>query len=254
MYTPLVALTYDVHELDAYPLWPDQFRGLTAAGMAALAVQTTLPTLPAELVIDAVDGLIIGGGADLDPARYGGDVDDPLVQHTNPVRDEHELELLRLARLAGKPVLAICRGIQLVNVACGGTVVADIKRDWPDAVEHYGTDEGLARPLHPATVEPGTRLSRWMGTAGPVDVNSQHHQAVGRVGDGVLVSARSDDGLVEGIELAGEPVVGVQWHPEVLWREADHAMNLLRAFTAECRYRAVPSEATPTPVRHYADG
>jgi putative glutamine amidotransferase len=131
--------------------------------------------------------------------------DEPLDE-----RDELELGLLREALKRDLPVLAICRGMQLFNVAMGGSLEQHIGAC--DVHQRYDLEKRL--PVHAVTVEPGTRLAEIVGE-GKVAVNSRHHQAVARVGEGLRVSARAEDGLVEGIELPGKRfAVGVQWHPE----------------------------------------
>lgn len=241
--TPLIALTFDADELDKYVLWPYAFQGITAAGATPIAVQTNRLHPRLTSIIDWVDGLVIGGGVDVSPARYGGDTSDPLIGAPNPQRDDLEIQLISAAQKASKPVLAICRGAQLLNVAHGGTLIGDLRRDRPTGVVHRHTEEGLARPLHTVSVDDNSLLSTWIGSAGDIAVNSQHHQGIDRVGDGLRVTAQADDGLVEGIEVPGEVVVGVQWHPELLWRTDDHSMSLLRGFVDECRVRATTLSA-----------
>ena len=245
---PLVAVTFDVSELDEFVLWREMFRGLGAAGIVPLVVHTDADGVPTDALMSRVDGLIISGGSDVDPALYGGEPADPLIDRAKPARDRNELRMLGAARALGKPVLAICRGVQLLNVACGGTLIADIRRDVADAVDHRRDEEDLIAPLHTATVSPGSRLSAWLGQSGVIDVNSQHHQGIGVPGRRLRVVARAEDGLVEGIELPGEPVVGVQWHPEVLWHSCTHALALMRGFAAECSARAESVARGVTPL------
>jgi putative glutamine amidotransferase len=156
---PVVAVTFDVNELEEFVLWREMFRGFVAVGIAP--IHTDAEGVPAEALMQRVEGLIISGGSDVDPARYGGDVDDPLIDASKPARDHNELRMLAAAREHGKPVLAICRGVQLLNVACGGSLIADVARDVPDAVAHRRAEEDLIRPLHAVTVEAGSRLAQW---------------------------------------------------------------------------------------------
>lgn len=236
---PLVAVTFDVNELDEFVLWREMFRGLSVAGIAPLTVHTDARGVPVEAVMRRVDGLIISGGSDVDPLLYGGDPEDQMIDAPKPVRDRNELRMLAIARELGKPVLAICRGAQLLNVAFGGTLIADIRRDSVGAVHHRRKEEDLLKPLHTATVAPYSRLGNWLGVTGVIEVNSQHHQGIAAPGAGLRVVARAEDGLIEGIELPEEPVVGVQWHPEVYWQDCAHALALMRGFSAECTARAV---------------
>ncbi|MHB1929890.1 MAG: gamma-glutamyl-gamma-aminobutyrate hydrolase family protein [Acidimicrobiales bacterium] len=138
---------------------------------------------------------------------------------TEPERDAWELELLRAALDADLPVLAICRGLQLLNVACGGTIVADIPAGAGDNHPRFGSDRhDLA---HEVRFEPGSLAARVYGPAALV--NSLHHQAVDRLGDGLVITGRSPDGTIEALELPGRPVLAVQWHPEAVAGDAGPA-------------------------------
>ncbi len=162
----------------------------------------------ADDVVAALDALVLIGGPDLDPASYGHEVH-PATAETDPLRDTWERDLLRAALATDLPVLAICRGLQLLNVHQGGT----LHQHLPDRLGHAGHQPA---PGHFADVEvrtvPGTQLAAVLGDHALVQCS--HHQVIDRVGEGLLVSARSE-GEVEGAELPGHRfVVGVQWHPE----------------------------------------
>ncbi len=162
-----------------------------------------------------LDGLIITGGNDVDPARYGAT---PIERSTGgdyaPDRDRFEIALARHAIASGLPTLAICRGLQVVNVACGGTLIQHLD-DHPDTVEQQ---EAVS---HPLVVQEGSRLSARHPDLSRV--NSYHHQAVDRPGDGVHIVAHSPDGVVEAIEVDGaDQLVAVQWHPELLATYPEH--------------------------------
>lgn len=153
---------------------------------------------PVEPGTDAWDGVLLCGGSDIDPAHYGEDPAPELGQ-TDPPRDVYELDIVWSALQRDVPVLAICRGMQLLNVACGGTLQQHI--------------EGHRNVTHTVAVEAGSRLAAITGES-RFPVNSRHHQAVGEVGDGLQVTARAE-GIVEALEMPGKRfVVGVQWHPE----------------------------------------
>ncbi|MGY4102780.1 gamma-glutamyl-gamma-aminobutyrate hydrolase family protein [Nocardia sp. R16R-3T] len=162
----------------------------------------------AELV-DRLDGLVLTGGADVDPARYGAPPDVALGPLRTD-RDNSEFELLALARTAGMPILAICRGLQLVNVACGGTLIQHL----PDLLGHDG-HSGTPGGFHPnrVTTVPESLVAT---IAGPeVEVNCHHHQAVATVAEGLIATAHAADGTIEAAEATDGPfLVGVQWHPE----------------------------------------
>jgi putative glutamine amidotransferase len=194
-----VGLTYsDEERLAAYT------GALEAAG---LEVRPIAPG--SDVTLDELDGLVLSGGVDLNPRLYG-EQRHPEAEDPIDARDETELRLLRGALDRDMPVLAICRGMQLMNVGLGGSLDQHI--GGCDVHRRYDLDKKI--PVHSVDVEPGTRLAEIVG-ASKVQVNSRHHQAVARVGDGLVVSARAEDGLVEGMELPGRRfAVGVQWHPE----------------------------------------
>ncbi len=175
--------------------------------------------LPVELARDAdvdelverLDGLVMSGGADVDPALYGAEPDVNLGALERE-RDEWELRLLETARRRGLPVLAICRGFQLLNVALGGTLNQHVELS--DGAGHPQWDVDGRQPTHQVSVLPGTRTA---GLLAPLlAVNSLHHQTVSTVGEGLIVSAVATDGVVEGVESPDGLILGVQWHPEML--------------------------------------
>ena len=196
----------------------------TAALLQAGVIPLVVPPLDddrAAAVLDAVDGLLVTGGEDVDPARYGAPPH-PTVQDVHAARDRSEIALVNEARRRRIPTLAICRGIQVTNVALGGTLIRDIPSERSAAGRHEAGDEGRAARVHRVTVTPGSRLATALGTTALV-TNSIHHQAVDRVADGLRVTARADDGIVEGAEWAGDDwwMIGVQWHPEELTDDAE---------------------------------
>jgi gamma-glutamyl-gamma-aminobutyrate hydrolase PuuD len=179
-----------------------------------------------ELILDGLDALVLPGGSDVEPSRYGAQ---PLAgtQPPDRLRDEVESGLLAAAVGRGVPVLGICRGAQLLNVVRGGT----LHQHLPDVVGHGNhmrrphTMEGCT---HEVVIDPGSRLAALVG-AGARTVTSHHHQGIDRLGEGLAVTARAPDGVAEAIELDGPGLcVGVQWHPE---RDAA-AGSVLTAFVA----------------------
>ena len=175
-----------------------------------------LPTLEpsdATEVLASLDGLILAGGGDVDPALYGA-TPHAEVGGVDARRDRYEIALVREAARLGIPVLGICRGLQVINVARGGTLVQHI----PDVTgENHRITEQAKEPVHSVSVVEGTLLEQILATAS-VEVNSLHHQAVDVLGTGLVVAARAHDDMVEGITTTSpdERVVGVQWHPELL--------------------------------------
>ncbi len=173
-----------------------------------------------EDTAERIDALVITGGQDVHPAMWGGSVEAASVpagsprssgSALDPDRDLYESVLLSAAIERSIPVLGICRGHQLLNAARGGTLVPDLP---PTAVEHYPSDSAPTdgRPGHTVTFAPGSLAHSLYGPTRRV--NSWHHQAVDRCGDGLVVTGSAPDGVVEAIEIPGQPVLGVQWHPE----------------------------------------
>ena len=179
---------------------------------AAGGIPVLLPPMPGIAgAVDRIDGLLLTGGGDIDPAQYGARPH-PATGRVSGPRDAAELELLAAAEAAGTPVLGVCRGMQLVNVARGGTLT-----------QHLASDAGHAPApgtfgAHPVRVAAGTRLAGILGADGAAaGVPTAHHQAVDRLGDGLVATAWAQDGVIEAVESssAGDPfLLAVQWHPE----------------------------------------
>lgn len=186
-------------------------------------VPVVLPPLDpsrAAAVLSRLDGLVLTGGEDVDPRRFG-EAAHPRLGEVVEVRDAWELALASGARARRIPVLAICRGIQLLAVAAGGTLIQDIPAQLPSDIAH---DPGLGRDArtHAVRVEPGSRLAGILGET-QLRVNSFHHQAVRDVGAGFRATAWAPDGIIEGMESTDPAwwAVGVQWHPEELVRTSE---------------------------------
>jgi putative glutamine amidotransferase len=174
-----------------------------------------LQATDADAMLDGMDGLLLTGGEDVAPARYG-EQPHPALGDVHAVRDEFELALVRAARARGLPTFAICRGVQIANVALGGALVQDLRSEWPGALAHEsGRDRGDR--THGVTLDAGSRLARACGATG-ISVNSMHHQAIARTASGLAATAHAADGVIEGVEWTGDDwwMLGVQWHPEEL--------------------------------------
>jgi len=215
-----------------------------AAGLVPVIVPPLGQLDGIHRILDSVDGVILSGGEDVDPARYGARRHVASHEPHGP-RDACELELARQAHERRLPLLAICRGIQLLNVALGGTLIQDITSEVPGALAHNVSDRRDER-VHEISLTPGSRLAESLGT-GEARVNSIHHQALDRIGAGLNVSARATDGIVEGVEWHDENwwAVGVQWHPEELTGTPEPwDRRLFATFADQCaQYRPSASAA-----------
>jgi putative glutamine amidotransferase len=165
--------------------------------------------------LDRIDGLLLTGGGDIDPTLYG-QQDSGKCELVKRTRDDLELGALRLCRERGLPVLGICRGFQLINVALGGSLMQDLATNCPGALAHRSDEQARSR-YHSIRVLPDTALAAILGHNGEMQVNSRHHQGLteGGIAPGLRVSAVAPDGIIEGIELDGDAfLVAVQCHPE----------------------------------------
>ena len=206
-----IALTLDHDE--APDEASDYVRALLAAGFAREEIVVLPPGSP---VGADFDGIVLGGGVDVDPARYGQTLRPGASVEVNAERDRTDLEVFGRAWQEEAPILGICRGLQVVNVALGGTLVQDLPSQKPEALDHQRRPKDRTRRDHTVRVEPSTRLSALIGAA-DVPVNSRHHQAVDRLAPGLVASARAPDGTIEAAEAPGSRwCVAVQWHPENL--------------------------------------
>lgn len=175
----------------------------------------------ARALFERLDGVLFSGGGDIDPQVYGAETT-PLVGGVDAERDRSELRLARWVAAAHRPCLCICRGVQLLNVAMGGTLYRDVLTEHPGAERHawYPDHPYDLRP-HPISIAPDSQLARIVGGT-QIEVNSLHHQAVQQVAPGLRVVAHAPDGVIEALEIPDHPfAVAVQWHPEVLgaWGE-----------------------------------
>jgi putative glutamine amidotransferase len=200
------------------------------------AIPWLIPLLPDDLetlkeIYDRLDGMFFTGGVDVDPSRYG-EAKLPHCGRTDLPRDDVETQLIRWSLADRKPVLAVCRGIQILNVAMGGSLFQDIAAQAPTAMKHdyFPTEDNTARDFlaHAIEIAPDSRLRGFLGSTS-VRVNSMHHQAIKRLAPGLRQTAVAPDGIIEGVEGAnGQYLIGVQWHPEEL-SEHDPAMRRLFA-------------------------
>lgn len=246
--TPLIGITAYPRVVEIVPeptLLHTASRFYVDAVVRAGGCPVVLPAVDphlAPIALARLDGLLLPGGTDVGPAAYGEEAR-PETGTPDEVRDGWELACAKAALEARLPLLAICRGSQLLNVALGGSLVQDI----PAATgARHGYTSRFAELVHPVRLRPGCRLAQLVGTE-EIGVNSLHHQAVGRFGDGVEAVGWAPDGTVEAIEVSGRPeVLAVQWHPELLVDEPLH-QRLFAELVRLASARSASTGAPPSP-------
>ena len=216
-------------------------RSVLNAGGVPLILSPVLEPANAEAALEGCAGLVLTGGEDLDPSWYG-EAPHPALGDVSAERDRFELALFAAARARELPVLGVCRGLQLINVALGGSLWQDLPSERPADVEH---DPHSARHerTHEVRVSRGSRLAAALGVESLL-TNSFHHQAIKRLAAGLHASAHAPDGAIEGVESAeNEPwLVAVQWHPEEFWRELESPdQHLFRALIGAAISSAIPA-------------
>jgi putative glutamine amidotransferase len=217
---------------------PDYEESIRRAGAEPWVVESGID-LPAD-VISRADGILLAGGGDVNPALFG-EAPHPTFDAAESGRDDYEIELIRRASERDLPLMAICRGIQVLNVARGGTLVQDIPSELTGTLEHK-----LAVPPHAAVdlahevwIEKDSLLSRIVGDSlksdDTCDVNSRHHQSVKALGEGLVTTATAPDGVIEAIEDPSRRfLLGVQWHPENFYRTGEFR-SLFEGFVEACK-------------------
>jgi putative glutamine amidotransferase len=231
---PLVGITIGYSkEPEFFTLRDDYVRAVEKAGGLPVVLAPGRPDDAADL-LSRLDGLLLTGGADVDPVLYGEEAHE-TVTRVIPERDAFEIGLCREALRKDRPLLAICRGHQVLNVATGGTLIQDIPSQVSGAFDH-DPDRERWETAHEVRILPRTRLREILG-AETIAVNSFHHQAVRDLGQGLVVSAASIvDGVIEGIEAPGRRLaVGVQWHPEAFWDRPRDFQPLFEALVKASR-------------------
>ncbi len=218
----------------------DTYTGAVRAGGGLPVVLPIADDDPETLdgYLGAVDGLLFSGGEDIAPAYYGEALDE-RCQEPDPERDLFEIQLARLAMERRVPILGICRGLQVVNVAAGGTLYQDIACRPGTRAYHAASMANRGHLIHPVRLAPGSHLFGIMGVT-ESEVTSTHHQFVKDLAPGFRIAAESvDDGIVEGIEHPGQPfLVAVQWHPERIYKQRAEHLALFRALvTASAKAR-----------------
>ena len=211
----------------------DYIQSVLRAGAAPAVLPLTEDEHVQIALLTRLDGLLLSGGPDIDPVLYG-EEKLPCCGEILSVRDAMELSLFRKALMAGLPVLGICRGLQVMNVALGGTLYQDIATQLPGAIKHPRHDTPRDK-VHEVTVTEHSGLHRITGLT-QFGVNSRHHQGVKRLANGLAATAYSEDGLIEAFEYPAEKfVMAVQWHPESLSDRYPEAQAIFNAFAEACK-------------------
>lgn len=202
------------------------------AGGIPLMIPSRVGLEDCQQIIKQIDGLLIPGGGDIIPDLYGEETH-PKVVYARRSNDLFEIELAKLAREHGKPLLGICRGHQVINVAFGGTLYQDIVSQFKDEICHRQSPNNPDEAMHKVYLTEDSNLAKILGKE-TIGVNTYHHQAVKDVAQGFVVSAKSSDGLIEAIETEDGMVIGVQWHPEILAPRFEEFNNLFVDFVRKC--------------------
>lgn len=224
--TPLIGITCSRSDTGATLLATTYTEAVGRAGGVPVVIPTVSSPAEAEALLAKVDGIIFSGGEDVSPAWYGEDILNETVA-TDSLRDRSDSLLARAALTSGKPVLAICRGAQLMNVIMGGSLFQDIPSQVPETVGHSGG------AVHKIGIMERSVLAQLFGTDS-LEVNSFHHQGIKDPAPGIRITARSADGLVEAYEA--DRVVAVQFHPEKMLRNGDERwVPFFKFFVEKCR-------------------
>jgi len=223
--------------LEIIGLMPSYVAAIKAAGGIPLLIPLTLSDEDLLALFTRLDGLLLPGGGDVAPTLYQ-EKSAGLSKRINPNRDRVEILLARAAVTQNKPLLAICRGIQVMNVALGGTLWEDLETQRFAGLRHdYHGAHPRTHLAHPVQITPDSRLAQSMGVT-QASVNSLHHQGLRDVAPEVVVTATAPDGLVEGIELPEHPfAIGVQWHPENLVFNDPHMLALFKGLVEASKER-----------------
>jgi putative glutamine amidotransferase len=238
MTIPLIGITAgnDPKVPEHYILRWDYVHGITAAGGLPV-ILAPLKEGDQTFVLDRLDGVILTGGPDINPELYGA-APDALTFTCTPERDQFELSLAKEAFSRDMPILGICRGMQMMNLALGGDLIQDIRQETGSTIAHNDPKRPRNVLAHEVNIELDSMLYKIIGQS-QIAVNSFHHQAVGKQGQRTKITARSTDNVVEGIEILGlQFALGIQWHPESLWEQSPQFFALFDAIVQKAKYAA----------------
>lgn len=236
MKKPIIGILANLHHYESGPLpyvdlcglQRDYLYAIERAGGVPMMLPVVEDAATVRQQIAIVDGVVLSGGFDVNPAHYG---EEPtaLLEEIHPERDAYELMAIKISQDLGKPLLGICRGLQILNVAFGGTLYQDISHAPGERVKHRQKAQRF-EPTHSVDVMEGTLLRKIVNTSS-LATNSFHHQAIKQLAPGFVVNAQAKDGVIEGIELPGNKfVLAVQWHPEMMASTDPYAKALFSEF------------------------
>ncbi|MFN7662369.1 MAG: gamma-glutamyl-gamma-aminobutyrate hydrolase family protein [Alphaproteobacteria bacterium] len=239
MKKPVIGINLDFEEKGGeyiarpyHALSEKYFAAICKNGGTPIALPST--NMDVEAVLNLVDGIFLSGGNDYDPRLFGQEAPAELNLKIMHQRSQFDLLLAEKALDRDMPVLGICAGMQAINCLKGGNLFLDIPTYRPNSLNHSQRPEDMHLPSHDLSITPHTKLWEIIGKQETIQVNSRHHQALDRIGDGLVVSATAPDGIVEAIELPTHKFcIGVEWHAEFEISEAD--TRLLKAFIDACR-------------------
>jgi putative glutamine amidotransferase len=218
----------------------DYIEGVVGAGGAPVVLPAAGDKRVAEAVVHSLDGLLLSGGSDLDPGYYG---EGPVAELgvTIPERDSFEMSLVGLALRLGMPIFGICRGMQVMNVALGGTLYQDLPSQWEGDVLKHRQDTPKWQPTHEVRVVEGSYIAEAMGRE-VVKVNSYHHQGIRTLAEGLVIAGRSSDGVIEAVEavdVSERWLLGVQWHAEAMRGAGPQQESLFEAHVSAAERHAL---------------
>lgn len=252
MIKPIIGIGSDIQSPEGKRERSFAYLTYAEAVRRAGAIPVLVPPQPenASELVDALDGVLLAGGGDCDPAIYGEEMH-PTVDPMDPRRQANDLALAHAAREKGVPTFGICLGLQVMNIDAGGSLIQDIDSQHDTEIGHASQPEDRVR--HDVMIEQGTQLASYLSES-ELNVNSSHHQAIREVGQGLRVTAHAPDGIIEGLEDPRHPFyLGVQWHPEDMTGEGS-ATSLFAAFIDAARRHAIAkrqaAELSPVGAKH----
>lgn len=215
--------------IEVYGLMPSYVQAVLSAGGLPVLIPLALSSDDLQALLQRLDGVLLPGGGDMEPSCYGGH-DNDKVRDIDKVRDQFELNLIRHAVDSDKPLLAICRGVQVFNVALGGSLWEDISSQMPGSIRHDYKNGQRDHLAHEVSVQPGSLLHNILNTE-TIRVNSMHHQGLRALAPDLQATAVAPDNLIEAVEIQGHRfAVGVQWHPENMLQVEPRMTQLFRRF------------------------